>query len=98
MGRVSGTGAHLICNLGEASLALRQQTTAAGCLLRGVQQRQSKLLACAQASEDEGSPDGNGGEGDGGSAAKAKPLKKAILIYPGDKAPGKARVFCLLSL
>lgn len=49
-------------------------------------------MAGAQASEEEGTPDGAEGEEDGGSPAKAKPLKKAILTYPGDKAaPGKAR-------
>ena len=49
-------------------------------------------MAGAQASEEEGSPDGAEGEEEGGSPAKAKPLKKAILTYPGNKAaPGKAR-------
>ena len=47
-------------------------------------------IAGAQASEEEGSHDGAEGEEEGGSPAKAKPLKKAILTYPGDKvAPGK---------
>lgn len=59
----------------------------------------ASIVAGAQASEEEGSPGGGGGEEDGGSPAKAKPLKKLILTYPGDKAaPGKARVVLLLIL
>ena len=49
-------------------------------------------MAGAQVSEEEGSPAGADGDEDGGSPAKAKPLKMAILTYPGDKAaPGKVR-------
>lgn len=59
---------------------------------------------CVQASEDEGSPDAAGaaaGEAEeegAATAAKAKPLKKAILTYPGDKAPKARSVLALRAL
>ena len=66
-----------------------------GSLLPEVRFTAAPMQACmagAQASEEDGSPDGAEGDEDGGSPAKAKPLKKAILTYPGDKAaPGKVR-------